>query len=152
MGGRMHHGLERAADRHGDRPAVRAGDGCWTFRDLDGLANAFARHLAALGIGPGDRVALMTSNRVELVVAVHATSKVGAAAVLLSPAWKAAEVDHALGLTAPRHAVADGDGAPLLAERLGAGHVTDLDDEMARAGALDHSRERPASGSTRVGT
>ena len=31
----------------------------------------------------------MTSNRPEFVVAVHAISKVGAAAVLLSPAWKA---------------------------------------------------------------
>ena len=43
----------------------------------------------------------MLTNRVEFVVAVNAISKLGAAAVLLSPAWKAAEVDHALSLTAP---------------------------------------------------
>ena len=43
----------------------------------------------------------MTSNRVEFVAVVHAVSKLGAAAVLLSPAWKAVEVDHALGLTGP---------------------------------------------------
>jgi acyl-coenzyme A synthetase/AMP-(fatty) acid ligase len=34
----------------------------------------------------------MTSNRVEVVAAVHAVSKFGAAAVLLSPAWKVVEV------------------------------------------------------------
>ncbi len=97
----MHGGLERAADRLGDRDAVWAGDEVWTFGDLDGLANAFARHLAAQGVGPGGRVAVMTSNRVEFVAVVHAVSKLGAAAVLLSPAWKEIEVDHALGLTSP---------------------------------------------------
>ena len=49
----MHRGLERAADRLGDRDALWAGDETWTFGDLDGLANAFARHLAAQGVGPG---------------------------------------------------------------------------------------------------
>jgi enoyl-CoA hydratase/carnithine racemase len=53
----MHRGLERAADRFGDRDAVRMGDERWSFGDLDGLANAFARHLVALGVGSGDRVA-----------------------------------------------------------------------------------------------
>ena len=43
----VHGGLERAADTYGDRVAVRAGDDRWTFRDLDGLANAFARHPAS---------------------------------------------------------------------------------------------------------
>src|SRR6266545_1649200 len=124
----MHRGLERAADRYGSRVAVRAGDDRWSFRELDGLANAFARHLVTRGVAPRERVAVMTSNRVEFVVAVHAISKIGAAAVLLSPAWKAVEVDHALGLTAPRHAVADGAAPSLLAERLGSDGVTDLDD------------------------
>ena len=70
----MHGGLERAADRFGDRDAVRAGDDRWSFRDLDGLGNAFARHLADRGVGPGDRVAVMMTNRVEFVVAVQRRS------------------------------------------------------------------------------
>ena len=141
----MHRGLERAADRYGDRDAVRRGDERWSFRDLDGLANAFARHLAARGVTGGDRVAVMTSNRTELVVAVHAVSKLGAAAVLLSPAWKGAEVTHALGLTAPRHAVADGGAVELLAEQLGRAGVTDLDDPSTVETAFGYSRDRPAS-------
>ena len=139
----MHRGLERAADRYGDRDAVRTGDERWSFRDLDGLANAFARHLVAHGVGPGERVAVMTSNRVEFVAVVHAASKIGAAGVLLSPAWKAVEVDHALGLTGPRHAIADGLGAALLADRLGAAAVTDLDDPVAVGAATAHDRSRP---------
>ncbi len=143
----MHAALERAAHRFGDRHAVRSGDDHWSFRDLDGLSNAFARHLAARGVGVGDRVALMMANRVEFVVAVHATSKLGGAAVLVSPAWKRAEVGHALGLTGPVHAVTDGDASSLLAECLGADAVTDLDDPAIDP--FDHSRTPTAAGGVR---
>src|SRR5918997_5984370 len=139
----MHRGLELAAVRHGDRVAVRMDDGSWTFAELDGLADAFAHHLASQGVAPGDRVAVMTTNRVEFVAAVHGISKRGAAAVLLSPAWKAIEVDHALGLTGPRHAVADGPAVALLAERLGTGAVTDLDDPATTAAIAELRRTRP---------
>ncbi|HEX6422843.1 MAG TPA: AMP-binding protein [Acidimicrobiales bacterium] len=141
----MHRGLERAADRHGDRDAVRVDADAWSFRALDGLANAHARHLVAHGVGPGTRVAVMTSTRVEFVATVHAVSKVGAAAVLLNPAWKAAEVDHALRLTRPRHAVADGQAATLLAERMGGDAVTDLDDAADARAIASHGHARPAA-------
>lgn len=129
----MHECLERAANTIGDQVALRSGDESWSFRALDNLSNAFGRHLADQGVSAGDRVALMMANRVEFVVAVHAISKLGAAAVLLSPAWKAAEVRHAVDLTNPVHAVADGDASSLLADALKAEHVTDLDD-----GSIDH--------------
>ncbi len=145
----MHHRLERAADRFGDRDAVRMGDERWSFAEVDGLANAFARHLVAQGVERGDRVALMTSNRIEFIAVVHAVSKVGAAAVLLSPAWKAAEVDHALGLTSPRHAVADGPAAALLAERLGDGAVTDLDAPATTWKLAGHDHARSTTGGGR---
>jgi long-chain acyl-CoA synthetase len=93
----IHRNLKLAADRFGGRDAVLAGDDRWTFRELDQRSNAFAGHLAARGVGARDRVALMTTNRVEFIVAVYAVSKLGAAAVLLSPAWKSTEVRHALG-------------------------------------------------------
>ncbi len=124
----MHDALERAAERFGDRDAVLAGDDRWSFRDLDDASTDFGRLLRARGVRRGDRVAVMTSNRPEFVVAIHGISKIGAAAVLLSPAWKAVEVGHALELTGPVHAVADGPAVVLLAGLLGEDHVTDLDD------------------------
>lgn len=133
MPGAMHGGLERAAARLADTPAVLVGDEAWTFAELDALSNAFAHHLAAAGVGPGDRVAVMCSNRVELILAVQGASRLGAAAVMVSPAWKATEVGHALAITQPVHAVADGAGTALLAESLGADRVTDLDDAVTLA-------------------
>jgi len=141
----MHGGLARAADTLGKRPAVRSADRSWTYPELDGWANALAHHLAGAGVGPGTRVALSMANRVEFVVAVHAVSKLGAASVLLSPAWKAAEVNAAVELTAPVHALSDADGLVLLAPRLGVDGVTDVDDPAAYAELLARSpRGRPA--------
>jgi acyl-CoA synthetase (AMP-forming)/AMP-acid ligase II len=136
----LHRALERAAARFGTRDAVLAGDEQFSFEALDGMSNAFARHLAGHGVGSGDRVALMLTNRVEFVVIVNAISKLGAAAVLLSPAWKAVEVAHALDLTGAGHGVADDLGTAVLGEALGPDRVVDLDDPVTLAAALDHSR------------
>jgi long-chain acyl-CoA synthetase len=127
MAALMHHALEQAAAQFGNRDAVWADEERWSFRDLDVLAERFAHHLVERGVGPGDRVALMTSNRPGFVGAVHGISKAGAAAVLLSPAWKATETGHAFDLTAPIHAVADGPSTGLLGELMGPDRVTDLD-------------------------
>jgi acyl-CoA synthetase (AMP-forming)/AMP-acid ligase II len=132
-GGLLHHGLEQAAQRFGDRAAIVAGERTWTFAALEQQANSYAGHLAAMNVVPGSRVAVMTTNRPEFVIAVHAISKLGAAAVLLNPAWKTLEVEHAVGLTDPAHAVADGPAVELLRETLGEQRVSDLDEEAAAA-------------------
>jgi len=138
MAGLMHAGLEETAARFGDRDAIRSDDQRWSFAEIDAMAGAFAGRLSARGVGPRDRVAVMTSNRVELVGAVFGISKLGAASVLLSPAWKALEVDHALSLTQPVHAVTDAPGTELLAARLGGDRVLDLDDGVDdRGGEVD---------------
>ena len=139
----MHQGLESAAEKHPDHVAVLAGDDQWTYGDLDRAANALAQHLAACGVGRGDRVAVMTSNRPEFVVTVHAVSKLGAAPVMLNSSWKALEVGSAVELTAPRFAVADGPGVSLLVERLDADAVLDLDDAVA-AVVIDRTSDAPA--------
>ena len=120
--------------------AVAFGDECWSFRDIDELSNAFARHLAARGVRPGERVAVMASNRPEFLVVVMATSKLGAAPVLLSTAWRALEVGHAVDLTTPVHAVVEDAGASPLLSHLSPAHVTDLEDRSAVHEAFGHSR------------
>ena len=79
----------------------------YSLPQLDALANGMAAALEQRGVRPGDRIALMSSNRPEFVVALWAVWRLGASAVLLSPAWKRTEVENALTLTAPSHAVGD---------------------------------------------
>lgn len=124
----LHAGLRRAAEQRGAHVALRSGDETWSYAELDAASDRLAHRLVAAGVEAGDRVAVMTGNRPEFVVAVQAISRVGAASVLLSPAWKAAEVDHATELTGPSLAVTDGQATALLTEVLGAERVLDLDD------------------------
>jgi long-chain acyl-CoA synthetase len=123
----LHRALESAAHEHGDRAALLFGDDCWTYRELDRNADTFAAELAAAGVRAGDRVAVMTGNRPEFVAAVNAVSKLGAATVLVSPAWKQREVRAAVDLTGPTYAVADGAAVVILTDLLGEQRVRNLD-------------------------
>jgi len=123
----MHRGLELAAGAFGDRPALLAGGRSWSFAELDRASDALAGHLRGRGVEAQDRVAVMTSNRPEFVVAIHAVSKLGAASVLLSPAWKALEVDHALALTGAVHVVTEHDGRSRFDRHDAADELTDVD-------------------------
>jgi long-chain acyl-CoA synthetase len=144
--GPIHSGIESASAEFGDRPAILAGERSWSFRRIEALSNSFARGLAATGVESGCRVAVMTANRPEFVMAVNAISKLGAASVLLSPAWKEREVEHALEVTVPTHAVADSDSAPLLRECLGSEHVTDVDDPPGSSDSFSHGDGRLDTG------
>lgn len=92
---------------------------------LDALADGWAASLAKRGVAPGQRVAVMASNRPEFVAAVLGIWRLAATAVLISPAWKRDEVDHALAVTEPAHAVGD---HPVLA---GAMPMLHLDEPVA---------------------
>ncbi|MBI3453007.1 MAG: long-chain fatty acid--CoA ligase [Rhodospirillales bacterium] len=76
------------ARQYDDKPAMWAkrpgGDGSWapmTWREAARQANHLARGLAALGIRPGDRVALVAENRPEWIVADYAIMAAGAITV-----------------------------------------------------------------------
>jgi acyl-CoA synthetase (AMP-forming)/AMP-acid ligase II len=79
----------------------------YTRAELDALSSGMATALEHRGVRAGDRVALMSTNRPEFVVAINAIWALGAAVVLLSASWKRTEVEHALALTRPAHAVGD---------------------------------------------
>jgi acyl-CoA synthetase (AMP-forming)/AMP-acid ligase II len=95
--------------------ALAFGDREYSVAELDALASGMATTLEQRGVRAGDRVAIMSSNRPEFVAALRGIWNLGAAAVLISPAWKDTEVAHALELTRPSHAVGD---HPVLAERM----------------------------------
>jgi long-chain acyl-CoA synthetase len=122
----MHQALERAADETGEQIAIWFGDERLTFAELDAQSDAFARHLRDVGVRPHDRVAVMLGNRPEFVAAVHGISKCGGAAVLLSPAWRAREVEHAVHLTEPVLAIVETGTAEVVGEHVV--RLVDLDD------------------------
>ena len=132
--------LESAADRYGDRVAVRFEKRELTYRDFNRQADGFAHLLAGRGVSAGQRVAVMASNRPEFFTAVFGILKLGASAVLISSAWKQAETAHAIDLTEPVLAVTDGDTHLRLPPQL-ADRVIHLDDDPAVAALADSPAE-----------
>jgi long-chain acyl-CoA synthetase len=103
----LHHFLQDAADRHPERIALRFDADTYMYRELDSAGNAVANALQRQGVEPGTKVALAITNRPEWIIAQHAVSLAGGVAVLPNPSWKAAEFEHAFGLTQPDVVIAD---------------------------------------------
>ncbi len=82
---------ERAAS-HPDAVALRYEDVEMTYEQLDGRANQLARLLVERGTGPEQTVALALPRSPELVVAVLAVLKAGAAYLPVDPAYPAERI------------------------------------------------------------
>ena len=65
-------------------PAVLQDDVVLTFKDLDERCNRMANALVSLGIGPGDRVALMFSNDYRFIESLLGAMRLGAVPVPLN--------------------------------------------------------------------
>ena len=108
---------DRAASDH-DRVALDFEEQSFTYGELQARAEQWASRLADAGATRGTRAALMSANRPDFVFSVYGALRVGASVVLLSPAWKAAEVQHACAVTSPSVVMGDDAGSALLAAAL----------------------------------
>ncbi|MEU4768131.1 amino acid adenylation domain-containing protein [Actinosynnema sp. NPDC023794] len=79
-----------------DHPAVELGDEVLTYGELNRRANRLARLLVERGAGPERFVAIALPRTVDMVVAVLATLKAGAAYLPVDPAYPAERVRHML--------------------------------------------------------
>lgn len=93
--------LRQAVARFGPRDAVvfPAQGLRLTWYDLDRRVDQLAAGFLALGLGRGDRVGIWAPNRLEWVLTQFATARIGAILVTINPAYRQAELDHALRLS-----------------------------------------------------
>ena len=89
--------LSESAERHAENWAVIHGETRVTYRELNRAACALGNHLRSLGLGKGDKVALMLPNCPEFVIAYFAVQKVGGVAVTLNVQSTPYELLHLLG-------------------------------------------------------
>ncbi|GAA4075666.1 AMP-binding protein [Actinomadura miaoliensis] len=88
--------LRDQAARHGDVEVVRAGDVSLTLSELAERARAVARGLIALGVSPGDRVAVWAPNTPDWVVAAYGIWDAGAIIAPLSTRFRGIEAGEML--------------------------------------------------------
>ncbi len=88
--------LETAARRFAEREALVWGDERWTYAALNREVNEVAKGLLALGVAPGERVALWMTNRPEWVFLMYAIARVGACIVPLNTRYRSDDVAYAV--------------------------------------------------------
>jgi long-chain acyl-CoA synthetase len=111
--------LAHWAARRPDAPAILSPHGDRTFAELDANANRLARAWRARGVGAGDAVALIMSNRPEFAEVLAAALRTG---VRLTPVnWHltAEEVAYVVGDCGARAVVADARFADTVADAVG---------------------------------
>ena len=135
---------ERAAER-ANAPALSFGATTVTYGELNGRANAFARKLLSLGIGPGAVVGLCLNRSIALVVALLAIQKAGAAYVPLDPALPSNRLEYMLSDSGAKALVATKTiaGELALPENM---QILQFDDQ--RGASEDTSSENVAGGAT----
>ena len=80
-----------------DSLAIENEDGHWTVGDLQSESRRLASGLRALGIGPGDRVALWLPNIPQWLALFFACARIGAVAVSVNTRFRASEVEDIVG-------------------------------------------------------
>lgn len=99
--------LTRQAARYGDRTLLIAGQTRWTYAETAAVAAASAQKLVEAGIVPGDRIALLASNRAEFLEIYLGCAWLGAIAVPINPALRGVQLEHIFRNSAPRILVAE---------------------------------------------
>jgi amino acid adenylation domain-containing protein len=110
----LHLHFEAQVDRTPDAKAVLFDDASLSYAELDARANQLAHHLVALGVTPGSLVGVAMERSLELVIALYATLKAGAAYVPIDPSYPAARVAFFLEDAAPKVLLTQAAVAPLL--------------------------------------
>ncbi|HEY2759836.1 MAG TPA: AMP-binding protein [Pirellulales bacterium] len=90
--------LDRTVERFADREAVvfpRLGLR-WSYAQFGQQVDQAARGLLAMGIRPGEHVAIWATNLPEWVVLQFATARIGAVLVTINPAYRAHELKYVL--------------------------------------------------------
>jgi len=99
--------VARGAALHGAAPAVIQAEHTLSFREFKARVDALAGGLAALGIGAGDRIAILAQNDVAYFVLYGACARQGILAYPINWRLTAEEVARVLERASPKMMVAD---------------------------------------------
>lgn len=89
--------LERQAARYEERPLFRFGGTELSYRGVREMAARSAGRLVEAGVRPGDRIATMSENRLELFELILGCAWAGAIVVPINTASRGAQLEHILG-------------------------------------------------------
>jgi amino acid adenylation domain-containing protein len=142
--------IRAMADAHPDAVAVEGEDGALTYATLMARADQVTARLAALGVAPGARVAVMVERTTSLPVALLGAWGAGAAYVPLDSAYPAARITQVFEDASVAAVIVDAPSATRAAEALGAVSAPVLALDAALWAGAAAPRAVPALGATDV--
>ncbi|MGA2043126.1 MAG: AMP-binding protein [Roseiarcus sp.] len=102
------------ADRAPDAVAIESGASRLTYGELSARVARVAGALADLGVGPGDRIALLSENRTEYIEIELAAALLGAIVACQNWRLTPSELEHCINLVSPVLVIASRRFAPVL--------------------------------------
>ncbi|BEQ16676.1 class I adenylate-forming enzyme family protein [Desulfoferula mesophila] len=88
----MGRALARSAQRHPDKTAVIFEDRSWSYSQFNARVNRLAHALSGLGLGKGDKLAVLALSGNEYLEIYHATAKLGVWMVPINHRLKAPDI------------------------------------------------------------
>jgi crotonobetaine/carnitine-CoA ligase len=103
----VHHVLEHQAERFGDRPCLVVEGATRSYADLVSAAARFAGTLVESGVERGDRVAILSENRWEILQTLLGCAWIGAVLVPINTASRGAQLEHIVTNADPKIVAAE---------------------------------------------
>jgi amino acid adenylation domain-containing protein len=136
--------FEAQVGRTPDAVALADGNASISYRELNGRAGRLAQALVARGAGPEQVVAVMMGRSAEVIIALLAVLKAGAAYLPVDPGYPAERISYMLADARPSAIVVTADGVagvppvevPVVVADLGALAAGDLSDASQAARLL----------------
>lgn len=92
----------------GSKPAVICGDQTLSWAELDRRSSAIARVLADLGVNQGDQVVVCLPRSTDMISAILAVLRIGAAYVPIDPTYPSERIGHIAGASSASIAIVAG--------------------------------------------
>lgn len=105
--------VDSVAERFGEREALVFGAERFTFADVRARVDEVARGLIALGVEPGDHVALWLMNRPEWIFAMFALARIGAVQVPVNTRFRTHDLRYLLEQSDTRYLIAHDVSGPV---------------------------------------
>ncbi|WP_077211647.1 AMP-binding protein [Bacillus dakarensis] len=88
--------LENHAEKQGNKVLLKYEDKCWTYQEVDTLANRIGNQFSKFGINKGDHVLIMLPNVPEFIFAFLGLTKIGGVEVPVNTAYKGNLLKHVI--------------------------------------------------------
>jgi fatty-acyl-CoA synthase len=93
------------ADKYGDAPALLSDRECFSYRELAGRSNRYARWALGQGLNKGDTVCLMMPGRPEYLALWVGITQVGGAVALINTNLTGLALAHCINVVKPKHII-----------------------------------------------